>query len=384
MHAKRILYLDIHVIQVVPPSCICRDDTGHPKTCIFGGYPRSRVPSQSWKRAAREYAQDFFGDTGVRTKKIVAVLARALSELTGCAPGKAELFVRKCLADAGIVSVKEDAKETAAFFSRDQIAAMNEVICGYYDGEGAAIAEELCKAEQKKKSDKEKKSDKTKISDSVKKELIAAAKEKPADSQLLFGRMFASNPSLSFDAACQVADAISVDEVREEVDYFTSVGDKDILRSVYGVEEDHAGSDYVDSKYFNSGTLYRYANVNLSEGTELDATDAAEVAAQFLESFVMSMPSGKIHAHANTTLPEMVVVELRDHRPVNYSPAFLKPVRKSENADIAETAVERMLAYASRCNSGFNKTLAHWEVEPGRLPLDEVCRQVRDEINRRM
>ena len=28
----RTLYLDVHVLQAVPPSCINRDDTGSPKT----------------------------------------------------------------------------------------------------------------------------------------------------------------------------------------------------------------------------------------------------------------------------------------------------------------------------------------------------------------
>ena len=47
------LYVDIHVIQTVPPSCVNRDDTGSPKQCIYGGVRRSRVSSQSWKRAVR-------------------------------------------------------------------------------------------------------------------------------------------------------------------------------------------------------------------------------------------------------------------------------------------------------------------------------------------
>ena len=47
------LYLDINVLQSVPSSNINRDDTGAPKTAIYGGVTRSRVSSQSWKRAVR-------------------------------------------------------------------------------------------------------------------------------------------------------------------------------------------------------------------------------------------------------------------------------------------------------------------------------------------
>ena len=46
--------VDIHVIQTVPPSNLNRDDTGAPKTAIYGGQRRARVSSQAWKRATRD------------------------------------------------------------------------------------------------------------------------------------------------------------------------------------------------------------------------------------------------------------------------------------------------------------------------------------------
>ena len=52
------LVIDIHALQTVPPSLINRDDTGAPKTAVFGGVPRQRVSSQSWKRAIRKYFED--------------------------------------------------------------------------------------------------------------------------------------------------------------------------------------------------------------------------------------------------------------------------------------------------------------------------------------
>ena len=54
MNEKR-LFLDIHAIQTVPPSNVNRDDTGSPKTAIYGGARRARVSSQAWKRAMRKY-----------------------------------------------------------------------------------------------------------------------------------------------------------------------------------------------------------------------------------------------------------------------------------------------------------------------------------------
>ena len=39
MDTKR-LYVDFHVLQTVPPSCVNRDDTGSPKTTVYGGAVR--------------------------------------------------------------------------------------------------------------------------------------------------------------------------------------------------------------------------------------------------------------------------------------------------------------------------------------------------------
>ena len=52
MDTKR-LYVDFHVLQTVPPSCVNRDDTGSPKTSVYGGSVRARVSSQAWKHAMR-------------------------------------------------------------------------------------------------------------------------------------------------------------------------------------------------------------------------------------------------------------------------------------------------------------------------------------------
>ena len=70
------LFLDLHVIQTVPPSCLNRDDTGSPKTAVYGGVRRARVSSQAWKRAMRLAFRERFDahNLGVRTKDIVAFI----------------------------------------------------------------------------------------------------------------------------------------------------------------------------------------------------------------------------------------------------------------------------------------------------------------------
>ena len=47
-------FLQLHLLTAYPPSNLNRDDTGRPKSAMFGGVQRLRVISQSLKRAWRE------------------------------------------------------------------------------------------------------------------------------------------------------------------------------------------------------------------------------------------------------------------------------------------------------------------------------------------
>lgn len=66
---KQNLYVDFHVLQTVPPSCVNRDDTGSPKTAVYGGVTRARVSSQAWKRAMRQMFLEEFPETEVGAHK---------------------------------------------------------------------------------------------------------------------------------------------------------------------------------------------------------------------------------------------------------------------------------------------------------------------------
>ena len=80
MTEKRF-YLDIHAIQTLPPSNVNRDDTGSPKTAIYGGIRRARVSSQSWKRAIRQYLKANLGvELGERTIHLVKRVAEKIIE----------------------------------------------------------------------------------------------------------------------------------------------------------------------------------------------------------------------------------------------------------------------------------------------------------------
>jgi CRISPR system Cascade subunit CasC len=110
---EKRLYVDVHVIQSIPPSCVNRDDTGSPKTAIYGGVKRARVSSQSWKRAMRLMFGDLLPsmDLGVRTKRIVGMVADEIRNLGST--GDPEAAAKKVLETAGL---KINPVENALFF----------------------------------------------------------------------------------------------------------------------------------------------------------------------------------------------------------------------------------------------------------------------------
>ena len=310
---KKRLYVDFHVLQTVPPSCINRDDTGSPKTAIYGGVTRARVSSQAWKHAMRQaFVEESLldeEDVGKRTKKVTELVEK---EIAALAPEKdAAKLAKKTLDNAGI---KNDEKGTKALFfiSQAQIKAL------------AQLAVEEC---------------------ADKKEYKKALSTAPSADIAVFGRMVADDPSLNFDAAAQVAHSISTHAVQNEYDYFTAVDDCQV--------EDNAGAGHLGTVEYNSATLYRYATVNVMElERHLGAKKAAEVVRSFGEAFIRSMPTGKQNTFANRTLPDAVYVTIREDQPVNLCGAFERAVRKSLEG-YAEPSKSALQAYAQQLYQSF-------------------------------
>ena len=310
------LYVDFHILQTVPPSCINRDDTGSPKTAVYGGVLRARVSSQAWKHAMRAaFAEDARLDVGRRTKKAADLVKEQILVLVSDAD--ADKLAKKALENAGIKfdekSKKDDTVTKALFFmSTAQAKALAELAV-----EGSAD----------------------------KKQYRDALKAAPSMDMALFGRMVADDPSLNYDAAAQVAHSISTHAVQNEYDYFTAVDDCQA--------EDNAGAGHLGTVEYNSSTLYRYATVNVMElAGQLGAAQAAETVRAFGEAFLFSMPTGKQNTFANRTLPDAVYVTLREDQPVNLCGAFERAVPRSAQGYAAPSKAA-LARYAQQMYSSF-------------------------------
>lgn len=80
---------------------------------------------------------------------------------------------------------------------------------------------------------------------------------------------------------------------------------------------------------YNSSTLYRYATVAVHELLHQlgDKELVVQTLQLFIEAFSNSLPTGKINTFANQTLPQALVVSIRDDRPANLVTAFETPIR---------------------------------------------------------
>ncbi len=324
--------IDFHVLQTVPPSNINRDDTGSPKTALYGGVRRARVSSQAWKRATRKAFEELLDDSvlGVRTKKIVELIAANISQSAPDLAGKSDSLAEGVLATAGIKvekSKKGSEPEASAeatyllFFSKRQIENLAELAIG-----AERSGEKLEKSVVKKAADTNHSID---IS--------------------LFGRMVAEATDLKVDASAQVAHAISIHAVDNEYDYFTAIDDK--------APEDNAGAGMIGTVEFNSSTLYRYATVDVDAlNRNLGDTQAsAKALGAFARAFITSMPTGKQNTFANRTLPDGVVVTVRDSQPVNLVGAFEDPVLGDGSVTRIGQASLRLVDYSREIDRAYSQ-----------------------------
>lgn len=309
--SKENLYVDINVLQTVPSSNINRDDTGTPKTAMYGGVTRARVSSQSWKRVIRQAFQKESSDQdwleGYRTKKVSALLSQRIQALNPDLNEDAATKAANNLLKTAGLKVKLDKKSgeflTGAllFVSKGQLNKLAQYAIDNPD------------LGQKKSNELK----------ATKKELKQILLNDNSLALAMFGRMVADDPSLNVDAAVQVAHAISTHEIVPEFDYFTAIDDKR--------KEDEAGSAMLGTVEYNSSTLYRYANININELEKNIGTDLTIKGAKlFIKEFISTMPTGKENTFANKTVPQYVLVTIRKDTSVNLVSAFENPVKSHD------------------------------------------------------
>lgn len=345
-------FLDIHIVQSVPFANLNRDDTNSVKTLLYGGALRTRVSSQSWKRAVRKEFERISGDSTLRTRRIGEAVTRELAG-RGWPQPLAERAGAHIAAAVGKFEVDTD--------DANKPIPNHVVTNAMVYVPQAAVSELADYAEEHRQI--------VELAKDIKKngDVKASALPKPGiDAVLrsrndvinLFGRMLAEIDRAGVDGAVQVAHAMTTHENDVDLDYFTAVDD---LTSTW---KDGTGSAHMGHAEFSAGTFYRYATIDLDELTDNLAdtgTDVQELLTAFLTAFALAVPQAKKNSTAPHTLPHLVHLSLRADRPVSYAAAFEQPVRPAPHGGHAAPSVDALAAYAQAAGAFLGSRHLLWQ-----------------------
>ena len=330
--------VDVYALQTVPPSNLNRDDTGSPKTAMYGGVRRARVSSQAWKRAIRLSFADLLDTSqlGERTKRVLDSLAEHIVDADPTMSGEqAAELAATVFTTLGLVKPAKKA-ESAKSVEPDYLLFLSH---RQLENLAAAALESVRTGTRLEKA-----------------QLRALIKLENSVDIAMFGRMVADMTDINVDAACQVAHAISVHAVDNEFDYFTAVDDRK-------QDANESGAGMIGTVEFNSSTLYRYATIDVDQLHFNLGNAAATTAAvkAFVAGFARSVPTGKQNTFAHRTLPDAIMVRIRDTQPINMVGAFETPMRESSTDGRVKLAAAALAQHIRGVEGAYSeRPVASW------------------------
>ena len=344
--------IEMHILQSFPVSCLNRDDVGAPKTATFGGVTRARLSSQCLKRAIRKSATEaqpaLFA--AHRSRLFTAKITELLTERLGKQTAEA---LAKCAAHyLGKLDPKDNAKvKTLMFLSPDEYARLADLLVELpvekrqelADAIAKISPEELAKAEseeddeadeekEEKATPKTKSKDKPLTAKQFTKKVSAVLKSpirkafgdsfvKDAADIAIFGRMVASDHSLTLEGAGMFSHALSTHKADNDIDFFSAVDD---LQS-----QDEAGAGMTGTLEFTSAVYYRYAALNLgmlANKHHLEAIGSEarrKVVDAFIRATLLAIPTARHNSMNAHNPPAYVLGIYKDHgQPMQLVNAF--------------------------------------------------------------
>jgi len=355
------MFIELHIIQNFAPSNLNRDDNNAPKDAMFGGYRRARISSQCIKRSARKYMEEHqlveLELLGLRTKRI---LDRIVEELVkrGRNEEKAKAITVISLGGMGLELTDDDQTQYLLYLASDGVNAFADACEQVWDQLLPLI--DANSDEKEKDSKKRKKAAINKVKEIIGtsgiKQLESLLDGKKAIDLALFGRMLADLATKNIDAACQVAHAISTNEVNMEMDFYTAVDD---LRPA-----DNPGAGMMGIVEFNSSCFYRYSVIHweqLLNNLDGDIELARKAVDAYITATIRAIPTGKQNSMAALNPPVYVRAMVRDKgEPWNLANAFMDPVRPSRNnrddGDLGKRSIDKLESYLKQLKKIYGDT----------------------------
>ncbi len=347
--------VELHILQSFPVSCLNRDDVGAPKTAIFGGTTRARISSQCLKRAIREQAQKLSPNlfAGNRSRLIIEPLADALKKHGVASARTTE--IAKTVGDH--LATLDPAAEKKGELKVKTLMFLSPA-------EVDALAKELAQIVKKDPKPKE-------LQNGVAKACKSAALKDAADIAI-FGRMVASDHSLTLEGAGLFSHALSTHKADNDIDFFSAVDDLQ--------PEEQAGAGMTGTLEFTSATYYRYVALNLdllADAAHLGALSSEErktVIDTFMRAAVLAVPGARKNSMNAHTLPGYVLGIVKEQgQPLQLVNAFENPVRPKNGL------MEASIAALKEHHKQLKET---WSIKPSLeiaipdKPLDQFCREI--------
>lgn len=348
MTEKNHRFIQLHLLVSYPPSNPNRDELGQPKVAIMGGTQRSRISSQSLKRAWRTseiWKKDGL-DIGLRSRVIgINIAAYLLASINTGNQKEVKKVIEKTKSILELF-VKSDSLEKIPdklFENQEKINGIKEI-----DGQNFLDINPVLKGEkiQLKQPIHFSKKEIKHIREFLdgEKELNQILDCAPRNIDLaMFGRMIAKRPDANEEAAVQVAHAISINEVEIEPDFFTAVDDLN-----------KHGSAHMGEQEFVSAIYYLYLCIDTELLVEnLNDKALAEKAIKALaETAALIAPTGKQNSYANRTQAFYILAEKGNAQPRNLSLAFLKAMSAAE----PEKAIEQLQNIKNKFNTAYSSS----------------------------
>lgn len=340
------MLIEVHMLKNFAPTNLNRDDTGAPKTCMFGGVKRSRISSQCLKRAWKTspHLTESLGNglISVRTRMIADIIAGRLRE-EGIDDDTIEEVCLE-LKKIGTSTKSKGEKETKKKGSKKDEDFKTQQIILYSQSDIDAIFNWIMENLGKGKDCEE-------ITAANLQNALSKDKERPVTVDMaLFGRMVTSDAFSNVDASMQVAHAISTNKVMMESDFFTAIDD--LISG--GSFSDGIGSAMMGDVDYNSSCYYMYSSLDVDKFAEnLRGVDdcenlVKEVIPRLLETIAYTNPSGKQNTFASHSLPSAVLIEIKDKCiPVSYANAYEEPAYADYTGGIIKHSIEK---FVSECN----------------------------------
>ncbi|MEE4543605.1 type I-E CRISPR-associated protein Cas7/Cse4/CasC [Streptomyces sp. V4-01] len=335
-------FIDIHVLQSVPFANLNRDDTNSVKTVQYGNTLRTRVSSQSWKRAVRDVFQERIGHAALRTRRIGE---RVTTELES--RNWPQTLAQRA---GGHIAAGSSIKfELAKKKDEPSQIVPNKVLTNAMVYVPETAVTELADLAEEHRSALEAAADIKKPTDKsvLPKDRIERVLRSRNGVINLFGRMLAEVDDAGVDGSVQVAHALTTHETDVELDYFSAVDD------ITAAWQDSTGSGHMGHIEFSAGTFYRYATVDLRDlaaNIGDDPVAARELVGAFLSAFIESLPQAKKHSTAPHTIPDLVHLSVRSDRPLSYAAAFERPVRAAAEGGFMDDSIRQLDTYAQAAN----------------------------------